>query len=201
MSRSAVTQRLRITSDPISSSYFVKLCLSDTFKQLDLPLVVFTCKYSVFTVCTCKKAVPRHAFKEPPNNACRNHYSCTTVQSLREPSQLCFFYSHMLSTWNTQWLFQVCTCIRKMFNLVLKNLRSGQTSPLLLQGLVTTSISFRPHYFAFLCWTGHTSWTKSLLWLSRTLRLSLPWFWLQGWGQDLAHLAKWSMRRVTEAGE
>lgn len=48
-----------------------------------------------------------------------------------------------------------------MFNLVLKNLPSGQTSPLLLQSLVTTSISFKAHYFPSLCWTGHTSQTKS----------------------------------------
>lgn len=149
MSRSAVTQRLRMTSDPINSSYFIKLCLSDTFKQLDLPLIVFTCKYSMFTVYTCKKAVPRNSFKKPPNNPCRNRYSSRTVQSLREASQLCCFYSHMLSIWNTVWLLQVCTWIRKMFNLVLKNPRSGQTSPLLLQGSLTTSISFKAHYYPF----------------------------------------------------
>ena len=177
MGRRAVTQRQRITSDPISSSYFTKLCLPDIYKWLDLLLVVFTCKYSMFTVYSCKKAVPRNPLKKPPNNPCVNHYSSRTVQSSREASQLCFFYSHMLSIWNTQWLLQVCTHVRKMFHLFLKNLQSGQTSPLLLQGAVTTSISFKAHYFPFLCWTGDTSWAKSLLWLSRTLPPSLPWFW------------------------
>lgn len=71
MSSSAVTQRLRITPDFVNSSYFIKLCLSDTFKQLDLLMVVFTCKYSVFTVYTHKKAVPRNSSKEPPNNSCK----------------------------------------------------------------------------------------------------------------------------------
>lgn len=89
---------------------------------------MFTGKCSLFTVYTFLKAVPRNPFEEPPNNPCGNHYSSRTAQSLREASQLCFFYSHMLSIWNTQWLPQVCTCVRKMFNLFLKNLQSRQTA-------------------------------------------------------------------------